>query len=115
MKITKVICQILRIESVEAKTAGTQDTIIIRVQTDEGIEGIGEAELAWVEASAVTVAACFFPTREAGAEVEGGAGGKGRSPVGGPVATVAVEGSVAGGFSDTALWPDETTVFLEGI
>ena len=44
MKITKVICQILRIETVEAKTAGTQDTIVIRVQTDEGIEGIGEAD-----------------------------------------------------------------------
>jgi L-rhamnonate dehydratase len=44
MKITKVICQILRIESVKAKTAGTQDTIVIRVQTDAGVEGIGEAD-----------------------------------------------------------------------
>src|SRR5437867_206157 len=44
MKITRVICQILRIEDVEAKTAGTQDTIVIRVQTDTGIEGIGEAD-----------------------------------------------------------------------
>ena len=44
MKITHVICQVLRIESVEAKTAGTQDTVIIRIRTDEGLEGIGEAD-----------------------------------------------------------------------
>ena len=44
MKITKVICQILRVPHVEAKCAGTQDTIIVRVQTDAGIEGIGEVD-----------------------------------------------------------------------
>ena len=44
MKITHVICQVLRIENVEAKTAGTQDTVIIRIRTDEGLEGIGEAD-----------------------------------------------------------------------
>lgn len=44
MKITHVICQVLRIEDVEAKTAGTQDTVIIRIRTDEGLEGIGEAD-----------------------------------------------------------------------
>lgn len=44
MKITQVICQILRIEEVENKTAGTQDTLIVRVRTDEGLEGIGEAD-----------------------------------------------------------------------
>src|ERR1051325_10618893 len=44
MKIRRVICQILRLENVEAKTAGTQDTIVIRVQTDDGVEGIGEAD-----------------------------------------------------------------------
>ncbi|MCJ8331914.1 MAG: mandelate racemase/muconate lactonizing enzyme family protein [Lentisphaeria bacterium] len=44
MKITDVICQIIRLESIEGKTAGTQDTVIIRVQTDEGIEGIGECD-----------------------------------------------------------------------
>ena len=44
MKITHVICQILRLESVEAKTAGTQDTLLIRVRTDEGLEGIGESD-----------------------------------------------------------------------
>ena len=44
MKITQVICQVLRIEDVEAKAAGTQDTVIIRIRTDEGLEGIGEAD-----------------------------------------------------------------------
>ena len=44
MKITHVICQVLRIEDVEAKAAGTQDTVIIRIRTDEGLEGIGEAD-----------------------------------------------------------------------
>jgi len=44
MKITEVICQILRINAVEQKTAGTQDTLIIRIRTNEGFEGIGEAD-----------------------------------------------------------------------
>lgn len=44
MKITEVKCQILRIKEVESKTAGTQDTVLVRIQTDEGIEGIGECD-----------------------------------------------------------------------
>jgi L-rhamnonate dehydratase len=44
MKITEVICQILRIPEVKQKTAGTQDTLIIRIRTDSGLEGIGEAD-----------------------------------------------------------------------
>jgi L-rhamnonate dehydratase len=44
MKITQVVCQILRIGSVEAKTASSQDAIIVRVRTDSGLEGIGEAD-----------------------------------------------------------------------
>ncbi len=44
MKITQVICQILRIESVEEKTAGSQDSLLIRIRTDEGLEGIGEVD-----------------------------------------------------------------------
>ena len=44
MKITHVICQILRIQNVEAKTAGTQDSLLIRVRTDTGLEGVGEAD-----------------------------------------------------------------------
>lgn len=44
MKITEVVCQILRVPSVEAKTASSQDACIIRVRTDSGLEGIGEAD-----------------------------------------------------------------------
>ena len=44
MKITRVICQILRIEAVEAKTASSQDSFLVRIQTDNGLEGIGEAD-----------------------------------------------------------------------
>jgi L-alanine-DL-glutamate epimerase-like enolase superfamily enzyme len=44
MKITEVICQIIRIESVTAKTASCQDAVLVRVRTDTGLEGIGEAD-----------------------------------------------------------------------
>jgi len=44
MKITQVVCQILRIPSVEAKTASSQDALLVRIRTDEGLEGIGEAD-----------------------------------------------------------------------
>ncbi len=44
MKITQVICQILRVKHVEAKTASSQDAVIVRVRTDSGLEGIGEAD-----------------------------------------------------------------------
>lgn len=44
MKIAQVICQILRIGTVERKTADTQDTLIIRIRTECGLEGIGEAD-----------------------------------------------------------------------
>ncbi|RPI87889.1 MAG: mandelate racemase/muconate lactonizing enzyme family protein [Planctomycetaceae bacterium] len=44
MKITKVICQILRIENVAAKTASCQDAVLVRIQTDAGFEGVGEAD-----------------------------------------------------------------------
>lgn len=44
MKITQVICQILRIKSVEAKTASSQDSVLIRIRTDNGLEGVGEAD-----------------------------------------------------------------------
>ena len=36
MKITQIVCQILRIENVEAKTASSQDAVIVRVRTDSG-------------------------------------------------------------------------------
>jgi len=44
MKISQVRCQVLRIPSVEAKTASSQDAVIVRVVTDCGLEGIGEAD-----------------------------------------------------------------------
>src|SRR5579872_4898817 len=44
MKITELICQILRIENVAAKTASCQDAVLVRVRTDTGLEGIGEAD-----------------------------------------------------------------------
>ncbi len=44
MKITEIICQILRIKNVQAKTASSQDSILVRVRTDTGLEGIGEAD-----------------------------------------------------------------------
>jgi len=44
MKISQVVCQILRVPSVEAKTASSQDTVLVRVRTEDGLEGIGEAD-----------------------------------------------------------------------
>jgi L-alanine-DL-glutamate epimerase-like enolase superfamily enzyme len=44
MKITGVVCELLRIPSVEHKTASSQDAVIVRVRTDTGLEGIGEAD-----------------------------------------------------------------------
>ncbi len=44
MKITQVVCQILRIKNVVAKTASSQDAVLVRIRTDTGLEGIGEAD-----------------------------------------------------------------------
>jgi L-rhamnonate dehydratase len=44
MKITQVICQVLRIPKIEQKTASSQDVVLVRVRTDDGFEGIGEAD-----------------------------------------------------------------------
>ncbi len=44
MKITHIVCQILRVRSVEKKTASSQDVVLVRVRTDDGLEGIGEAD-----------------------------------------------------------------------
>src|ERR1051325_11670241 len=44
MKITHVICQILRVPSVEKKTASSQDVVLVRVRSSDGAEGIGEAD-----------------------------------------------------------------------
>lgn len=44
MKIAQLICQILRVRSVEKKTASSQDVVLIRIRADNGLEGIGEAD-----------------------------------------------------------------------
>ncbi len=44
MKISEIVCQVLRAQSVEAKTASCQDVVLVRVRADNGLEGIGEAD-----------------------------------------------------------------------
>ena len=44
MKITEVICHLLRVPSVQQKTASSQDALLVRIRTDNGLEGIGEAD-----------------------------------------------------------------------
>jgi L-rhamnonate dehydratase len=44
MKIERIHCQVLRIKDVEAKTASSQDMVLVRVITDTGLEGVGEAD-----------------------------------------------------------------------
>src|SRR6267143_5812855 len=44
MRIDKIICQVLRVRSVQKKTASCQDVVLVRVRTDTGLEGIGEAD-----------------------------------------------------------------------
>src|SRR5918994_41662 len=44
MKITEVVCQLLRIPSLEAKTASSQDAVLVRIRTDNGLEGVGESD-----------------------------------------------------------------------
>src|SRR5262245_5715250 len=44
MKVTEVVCQILRIPNIQAKTASSQDSVLVRVRTDTGLEGVGEAD-----------------------------------------------------------------------
>jgi L-alanine-DL-glutamate epimerase-like enolase superfamily enzyme len=44
MRIASVVCQILRIPSIQAKTASSQDSVLVRIRTDDGLEGVGEAD-----------------------------------------------------------------------
>jgi L-alanine-DL-glutamate epimerase-like enolase superfamily enzyme len=44
MKITRLVCQILRVPHIQVKTASSQDAVIVRIQTDTGLEGLGEAD-----------------------------------------------------------------------
>ena len=46
MKITEIVCQILRIKNVEAKTAGSQDSVLIRVKTDKKLPTVGFGDIA---------------------------------------------------------------------
>src|SRR5882724_301775 len=44
MRIDEIICQVLRVQCVEKKTASSQDVVLVRVRTNTGLEGIGEAD-----------------------------------------------------------------------
>src|SRR5688500_3374471 len=44
MKISQIICQVLRVENIVAKTSSSQDVVLVRVRTEDGLEGIGEAD-----------------------------------------------------------------------
>jgi L-alanine-DL-glutamate epimerase-like enolase superfamily enzyme len=44
MTIDHIICQVLRVPSVEKKTASSQDVVLVRVIANDGFEGIGEAD-----------------------------------------------------------------------
>src|SRR3954469_8560927 len=44
MKITEVVSQILPVPNVQAKTASSQDSVLVRVRTADGLEGVGEAD-----------------------------------------------------------------------
>src|SRR5918993_2724460 len=44
MKITQVVCQIPRSRIAQAKTASSQDSVLVRIRTDTGLEGVGEAD-----------------------------------------------------------------------
>jgi L-rhamnonate dehydratase len=44
MKIAQIICQVLRVGKVAAKTASCQDAVLVRIRADDGTEGIGEAD-----------------------------------------------------------------------
>ena len=44
MKIEQITCQILRSGAVTNKTASCQDSVLVRIKTDTGLEGIGEAD-----------------------------------------------------------------------
>ncbi|MCC7476015.1 MAG: mandelate racemase/muconate lactonizing enzyme family protein [Pirellulales bacterium] len=44
MRIREVICQLLRNPTVLHRTASSQDAVLVRIRTDSGLEGIGEAD-----------------------------------------------------------------------
>jgi L-rhamnonate dehydratase len=44
MKISQIICQVLRLKNVVAKTASSQDVVLVRIRDTDGLEGVGEAD-----------------------------------------------------------------------
>lgn len=44
MKITQVVCEVLRVKAMRAVTAASQDVALVRIRTDTGLEGIGEGD-----------------------------------------------------------------------
>ncbi|MEQ8789601.1 MAG: mandelate racemase/muconate lactonizing enzyme family protein [Pirellulaceae bacterium] len=44
MIIQDVVVQIVRLPQIEHKTASCQDTVLIRIRTDNGLEGVGEVD-----------------------------------------------------------------------
>ena len=44
MKINEVLVQIVRLPQIEQKTASCQDVALVRIRTDDGREGVGEAD-----------------------------------------------------------------------
>jgi L-alanine-DL-glutamate epimerase-like enolase superfamily enzyme len=53
MRITAVESFYLRLPEIEERADGTQDTLVVRVSTDEGITGVGEVDSAPLVAQAV--------------------------------------------------------------
>jgi len=53
MKITKVEAIFLRLPAINERADGTQETMIVRVQTDAGITGVGEADSSSLVAKAI--------------------------------------------------------------
>ena len=46
MKITNVTATVLRLPEISSAADGTQDDLIIKIETDEGITGYGEVDTA---------------------------------------------------------------------
>lgn len=64
MKITDVECTMLRLPEVLPIADGTQDTLIVRIRTDEGLVGIGEAHTSpWVIKSVIEAPTSHYMAR----------------------------------------------------
>ncbi len=53
MKITDVEAIWLRLPEIDERCDGTQDTLVVRVHTDEGVSGIGEVDSSPAVAKAI--------------------------------------------------------------